>query len=150
MTFKKIAIGLLTFILRSLLFSFIITIVGYSVLTKKFPPDLKRLGKAYSSILKIKGISKEMSAIKENYTGSDAEVQALVIQRNKLSEALSDLNLLDTVKPLTPEDTQAKICQRELETINILKKELKLLDQQYSSLQQRVNLSKEPGTAQHN
>ncbi len=150
MTFKKIIIGLTTFILRSLLFSVIVTIVGYSVLTKKFPPDFRRLGAAYSSLFRIKAISKEMSAIKENYTGSEDEVQALLVQKNKLSEALNDLNLLDTVKPIMPDDTQAKICQQELETIKILKKELKELDLQYLTLQRQVKLTADLEASKHN
>lgn len=147
MSLKNIIIGFATFILRSILFSLIVTIVGFSVLTKKFPPDLSRLAKAYSSIFKIKAISKEMGAIKENYSGSETEVQALVVQRNKLSEALKDLNLLDSANSLMPEDTQAKICQKELATIKILKQELQLLDQQYSMMQQRVNLNRNQGHA---
>ena len=108
MEFKDYLINLVKYITKSILASLIISIVGYCLLTKTFPPDLSRLKNLYSSYRKLSALSVEIRhnqdlRSKQNPVPQDSETEVkelekLVEHRKQMLELLSQFNLMQPVQ----------------------------------------------------
>ena len=104
MDFKNYLINLIKYITKSILVSLIISIAGYCLLTKTFPPDLGRLKNLYLSYRKLSTLSAEIRKNQDLKSkqqlvpqGSETEVkelEKLVEHRKQMLELLSQFNLM--------------------------------------------------------
>lgn len=87
---KDLALKVVGSVLRSLLVSIILFVVGFSLVTGEFPPDFKRIPRLMDQVQKLAQVSREVHE-KQKHLKSKMETQGYV--EDKDVEALQELQL---------------------------------------------------------
>ena len=106
MEFKSYLIHFLKYIGKSVLASVLISLVGFCLLTKTFPPDFGRLKNLYVSFRKLSALSEEIRShqkLKADATTQDPEsedknLENLLDHRRQVLNLFSEMNLMKTAK----------------------------------------------------
>ncbi len=156
MEFKDYFINFIKYIAKSILASLLISIIGYCLLTKTFPPDLGRLKNLYSSYKKLSVLSAEIrndqnlksKQIPETQTPEDEakELEKLVEHRRQMLELLSQFNLMQPVQKSEPngspnsmiDEYSPKAVVLSQESYNNLRLQIKELNQENLKLRQEL------------
>ncbi len=123
MDFQKAVLNFFKFVSKSILMSVVISIAGYCLLTRKFPPDFGRLKKMYLSYQKVLKLTQEIKASEQAKQSSPAEGQSaedqekdlnrMVEHRKQVLELLSQFNF--TEPQLKQQNSEAKAALSDLE-----------------------------------
>ena len=87
---KDLALKVVGSVLRSLLVSIILFVVGFSLVTGEFPPDFKRIPRLMDQVQKLAQVSREVHE-KQKHLKSKMQTQGYV--EDKDVEALQELQL---------------------------------------------------------
>lgn len=142
MYLQNIIFEFLKFILRSIVFSVLVFLISFSLLTQQFPPDFSKLKNIYGSYSKLKAISSNKSTRtktennKSNLSEED-NIEALMAQKQNLSQILSEMNIFEFTKS-EAQDLKELSCINEKALINQLKDTIKDLDNQNLKLNKKI------------